>query len=93
MKHILLALILALAVAGCSKYEVYDRNLMYMTDPVFAVERSRVSELMAQRQRELIQAEASGDPERLKNARAAFTDAQGQYKGIESEARRRERHW
>ena len=93
MKYILLALALTLAVASCSKYEVYERNLVYMTDPVFAAEKTRVSDLVAQRQRELTQAEASGDSGRIKNARAAFTEAQGQYRGVESEARRRQRTW
>lgn len=97
MKYIPLALVLALALAlgaaGCSKYEVYERNLVYMAEPTFAAEKSRVSELLAQRQRELSQAETSGDPERLKKARAANAEAQGQYKGVEWEAKRRQRNW
>ena len=95
MKYILLALTLALALgaAGCSKYEVYERNLTYLADPMFNAEKARVTELLAQRQSELAKAEASGDPERLKKARAAYDEAQGHYRAAEGEDRRRHRSW
>ena len=95
MKYILLVLTLALALgfAGCSRYEVYERNLVYMNAPVFAAEKSRVADQLAQSQRELVQAEASGDPAWIKKAKAAYADAQGQYKAVEWENRSRERSW
>ncbi len=95
MKYILLALTLALALgfAGCSRFEVYERNLVYMTAPVFAAEKARVADQLALCQRELVQAEASGDAARIKKAKAAFADAQGQYKAVEWESRSRERSW
>lgn len=95
MRHLLVALAvgLVLAVAGCSKHEVLERNLVYMTDTEFQSQKAFAVERFAKAERELAMAQTSGDPVRLKAAKNEYSDAKGVLKAVEWEERRRNRTW
>lgn len=97
MKHVLhaifLALALALACAGCGKYEVYERNLVYMTQDTLVAERAVVEKRLETAQSALSSAEASGDDVRINQAKAEYKDAAQQKRILDSEIKRRARGW
>lgn len=93
MRQALFALALVLALAGCSKYEVLGRNIQYTTPQLFEEEKADVTARYQRVQADLAKAEASGDAERIKQARADFKEVEAQYKVIQEEARRRQRGW
>jgi len=91
MKYAILALALALApgLAGCSKYEVYERNLQYMNAQTLAVEKEIVFKEYDAAQAEFNQAMSSGDTARIEKAKARYKEASTKYKDILWEERRR----
>jgi len=91
MKYMLFAIAVTMASMGCSKHEVYERNLQYMTAQTFQAEKAMAAKHLQEAQNSLAQAQTSSDPERIKKAQAAFIEADGRYKGIEFEERRRSR--
>ena len=95
MRHFLIALTvsLVLAVAGCSSHEVFERNLIYMTAAEFQSQKEFAASRFEQAQRDLAQAQVSGDLARLKAAKAEFDEAKGILKAVEWESRRRQRAW
>lgn len=93
MKNILICLLFFLGMAGCSKYEVYERNLNYMTAPVLAEEKALVGKDLDAARDVFSQAQASGNQERLKKAQEDLRDVQSKVKAIEKEERRRTRNW
>lgn len=88
-----LLLLLGLALAGCSKLEVYDRNLQYMTSTTFQAEKEALARDMEAAQAQLAQAQASGDPQRIKDAQARVKDLESKARSINWEDRRRNRTW
>lgn len=94
MKHAIyaLALALALAASGCAN-EVYERNLRYMTTDTLQAEKAAVSKRLDEAGQELAKAEATGDPARIKHAKAKYEEARSRYRSFESEERRRNRAW
>ncbi|WP_243438606.1 hypothetical protein [Fundidesulfovibrio soli] len=93
MKKILLASALLFVLAGCGKYEVYERNMHYVTSETLQAEKSAVTERYEKARAELTRAEATGNFEVIRPAEANFRDAQKQLKVIEDEERRRARGW
>ncbi|MFZ5425578.1 MAG: hypothetical protein ACOZEN_01280 [Thermodesulfobacteriota bacterium] len=91
MKYLLFAMAVLLASAGCSKHEVYERNLQFMTQETFQAEKAVAAKQYQEAQNEFAQAQASGDKDRIAKAKSRFLDAQSKYKGIEWEERRRNR--
>ena len=88
-----MALAILLAAAGCSQYEVYQRNLQYMNTETYQAEKSMTAKRLDEAQAALAKAEASGNPEEIKKARANFKDAKAQAMSVEAEDRRRSRNW
>jgi len=93
MRYLLIAMVIALASAGCSRYEVYERNLQYMTPETFQIEKDVVTKQYQKAQNDLAQAQASGDKARIADATREFKDVQSKYKSFEWEERRRNRNW
>jgi len=93
MKHLLPVLVLLLALAGCSKYEIYERNMHYVTSDTLQAEKGIVVERYQKAQTALSKAEATGNFELIRPAQAEFQDAKQQLKVIEDEERRRARGW
>ncbi|WP_243312146.1 hypothetical protein [Fundidesulfovibrio agrisoli] len=93
MKKFLLASALLLVLAGCGKYEVYERNVHYLTSDTLQAEKANVTERYEKARAALIRAEATGNFELIRPAEAEFKDAQKQLKVIEDEERRRARGW
>ena len=93
MKYALMALAVLLAAAGCSKYEVYERNLQYMNTETYQTEQGIVAKRLEEAQSDLTKAQASGNPEEIKKALAAFNDAKAKFKSVDDENRRRNRGW
>ena len=94
MKRYFALLVFAvLFTAGCGKFEVYERNLQYMSTQTYQAEKTQVAEQVQKAQADLAKAEASGDPDRIKAAREALKDAMNKSKAIEAEERRRHRAW
>jgi len=93
MKYILLGMTVLLLAVGCSKFEVYERNLQYMTTETYQSEKVLVAKEYQEAQLALAKAETSGNPEVIKKARANFIDAKTKAKAIEWEDRRRSRTW
>ena len=93
MKNILLLSLVLLCLAGCSKYEVYERNLNYMTAPVLAEEKILVAKDVEDAQAALAKAQATGNQELIKKAQGDLRDVSGKAKAIEKEERRRSRGW
>lgn len=93
MKKILLASALLLVLAGCGKYEVYERNMHYLTSDTLQAEKAIVLERYEKARVALTRAEATGNFELIRPAEAEFKDVQLQLKAIESEERRRTRGW
>ena len=86
-------LLLGLALAGCSKLEVYDRNLQYMTSTTFQAEKEALARDMEIAQAQLAQAQASGDAQRIKDAQSRVKDLESKARSIKWEERRRNRTW
>jgi len=93
MKSLVLAMTVLLLAAGCSKFEVYERNLQYMTMETYQSEKVLVDKQFQEAQLALAKAETSGNPEEIKKARSTFTDAKTKARAIEWEERRRNRTW
>lgn len=93
MKKILLAFALLLVLAGCGKYEVYERNMHYVTSDTLQAEKAAVLDRYEKARGALARAEATGNFEVIRPAEAEFKDAQLQLRAIENEERRRSRGW
>lgn len=93
MKLLFLAMAVLLLAAGCSKFEVYERNLQYMTMETYQSEKVLVAKQYQEAQLALAKAETSGNPEEIKKARSDFNDAKTKAKAVECEERRRNRIW
>lgn len=93
MKYLLLGISVLLLAVGCSKFEVYERNLQYMTMETYQSEKVLVGKEYQEAQLALAKAETSGNPEVIKKARATFNDAKAKARAIEWEDRRRNRTW
>ena len=93
MKHVFLALLLVLAATACGKYEVYGRNLQYMSPPVFSNERKLVDRELQDARTDLAKAQAAGNPEAVKKAQARLLDVQEKNRAIDAEEMRRARGW
>lgn len=91
MKYVLFALAVVFAASGCSKYEVYERNLQYMTMETFEAERSIAIKELEQAQSELAEAQASGDKARIAKATEKYKLAWEKAKSVNAEERRRNR--
>ncbi len=91
MNRFLLAFALVLALAGCGKYEVYERNLQYMTMDTFQAEKAIVVQRYHEAEAKLSRAQASGNQESIKAATEEFKDAQKQMRTVDAEERRRTR--
>jgi len=92
-KYAALFLFALLAATGCSKFEVYEQNLHFMTGETYQTEKALVAKQLEQAQLNLAKAETSGDPEKIKAARTAFNEAKAKAKAVEWEERRRNRAW
>ncbi|GFK94149.1 hypothetical protein NNJEOMEG_01989 [Fundidesulfovibrio magnetotacticus] len=88
-----LLLLSAFGLGACSKLEVYDRNLQYMNPTIYQMEKEAVARDLDVAQAQFAQAEASGDPQRIKEARDRLKDMQSKQRSITSEDRRRNRTW
>lgn len=95
MKHVLHAIFLALILvcAGCGKYEVYERNLVYMTQDTLIAERTALEKRLETAQAAMTQAESSGDSDRINKTKAEYKDLAQQKRIIDSEIKRRARGW
>ncbi|GAB6037253.1 hypothetical protein JCM15519_18120 [Fundidesulfovibrio butyratiphilus] len=95
MKHVLYALFLALTLicAGCGKYEVYERNLVYMTQDTLIAERAALEKRLEAVQTELSQAEASDDSDRVVTVRKEYKTLAQQKRILDREFKRRARGW
>ena len=93
MKSLFLVIAVLLVAAGCSKFEVYERNLQYMTMETYQSEKTLVSKQYQEAQLMLAKAETSGNPEEVEAARSTFADAKAKAKAVEWEERRRNRAW
>lgn len=91
MKHVIVALAVLLLAAGCSKYEVYGRNLQYLTTETFEIEKNTVVKELDEANSELAAAQASGDQARIANANERYKLVYERAKVVNSEERRRNR--
>jgi ABC-type proline/glycine betaine transport system substrate-binding protein len=93
MKHVLLALAFLFVAAACSKYDVYGENIHYMTAETFAAEKAAAAQGLEAAQARLATAQASGNTEDIKQARADVSDATARLKAVSAEDHARNRHW
>lgn len=92
-RYVSLVVFAVLLATGCGKFEVYERNLHYMKGQTYQDEKALVAEQLNRAQANLAKAEASGDPERIKEAREVLKDATAKSRAVEAEERRRSRTW
>lgn len=93
MKYYAFALLMLLALAGCSKYEVYERNMNYVTADTLQSEKAIVLQRVQKAQVELSRAQATNNFEIIRPAERELNDALQQLRVIEQEERRRARGW
>jgi hypothetical protein len=93
LPFLVLIMAVCLVLAGCSKFEVYERNLVYLTDASLQEQRTAAMDRLEKAQLNLTQAQSSGDPARMKTAKAEYDEAFGRAKAVEMEERRRHRGW
>lgn len=93
MKYAPLFLVLLLALGGCGKYEVYERNIHYITPEGLETEKALVQQRVQKAQIELSRATATGDFVQIRPAEREMQDAQQQLRIIETEERRRAHTW
>ena len=93
MKYVLVVFALLLMVGACSKFDVYEENLQFMTRDTLAAEKAMADKRVETARASLAQAEASGDSVRIKAARERLSDAMDQVKAVANEEHRRGHHW
>jgi hypothetical protein len=93
MKHVLMALAILILASACSQYPVYEENLHYMTNDTLEAEKTVATQHLQEAQTSLAKAEASGNPEKIKEARDLYKDAEAKVRAIAAEEHSRNRHW